>query len=351
VPLEAARSDSLWSWLVDLDAKVDFLRRPAAYPERPAQVDVVETHISWVFLTPRFAYKLKKPVRQPYLDFRTLDARHQDCRQEVRLNRRLAGNIYLGVLPLSLSDTGQLNLVGDGRTIDWLVHMRRLPAKRMLDERLRRGQATERDLRRVGDCLARFYQTLPPVPTDVVEYLAGFRDDIEDNRRELGDPRLGLPSSRVATLCAQQQWLLPRLAPLCAARVHEGRIIEGHGDLRPEHVCLLRVPVIIDCLEFKRAFRVLDAADELGFLALECERLGAPWVGQILFGAYTTITGDRSAVSLVHFFQSMRATLRAKLAIWHNRDPDVRDTEKWMRKSLHYLELAERHAHAAGKEL
>ncbi|MGE0081219.1 MAG: hypothetical protein AB7U81_07975 [Thiohalomonadaceae bacterium] len=332
---------------MDLDAKVAFLRRPEAYPDGPARVDAVETHISWVFLTRRFAYKLKKPVRQPYLDFRTLDARHQDCLEEVRLNRRLAGDVYLGVLPLSLSPGGQLNLHGEGRTVDWLVHMRRLPAHRMLDERIRQGRARPADLQRVGECLAHFYRGLPPIAAEAGEYAAGFRDDIEENRRELGAPGFGLPRGRIEALCSAQQALLARDAHLLEMRVREGRIIEGHGDLRPEHVCLLRVPIIIDCLEFKRAFRVLDAADELGYLALECERLGAPWAGPILFEAYGSVTGDRPAATLVHFYQSVRATLRAKLAIWHNRDHEVRDREKWARKALQYLELAERHARAA----
>src|SRR5690606_28692095 len=109
------------------------------------------------------------------------------------------------------------------------------------------------------------------------EYTAGFHDDIEENRRELGDAASGLPRQRVEVLCDLQQTLLGRHTDLLGMRVGEGRIVEGHGDLRPEHVCLLRVPIIIDCLEFKRAFRVLDAADELGYLALECERLGASW--------------------------------------------------------------------------
>ncbi|MFA7558023.1 MAG: hypothetical protein WCZ20_09530 [Hydrogenophaga sp.] len=331
---------------MDLDTKVRFLRRPEVYLDRPARVDVVETHISWVFLTRRYAYKLKKPVRKPYLDFRTVDARHQDCLEEVRLNRRLAGEVYLGVVPLNVAQ-GQLSLGGEGDTVDWLVHMRRLPARRMLDQRILRGVARSDDLRVVGECLARFYADAPPIAADAEEHPTGFRDDIEENRRELCDPRYGLPAARIIALCERQQTLLDALRIVLGERVRQGCIVEGHGDLRPEHVCLLPTPVIIDCLEFKRAFRVLDAADELGFLALECERLGAPWAGEILFGTYGYITGDRPASVLVHFYESFRALLRAKIAIWHNRDDGVRHAEKWLRRSLAYIELAERHAHLA----
>jgi aminoglycoside phosphotransferase family enzyme len=334
---------------VDLESKVAFLRRPDAYPDRPTLVEAVETHISWVFLTPRFAYKLKKPVRQPYLDFRTVDARHQDCEEEVRLNRRLAGDLYLGVLALVETADHRLCLDGSGRTVDWLVHMHRLPSERMLDHMIAKKALRPADLYRVGERLARFYRDLPPVDVDVNEYVAGFAADVDENRRELSDPLFGLPATRATSVCDWLARFLDTHRALFATRVRQGRIIEGHGDLRPEHVCLAAEPVVIDCLEFKRAFRILDAADELAFLALECERLGAPWAAQNLFAPYRAVTCDRPPPALIHFFQAFRATLRAKLAVWHNRDHDVRDSAKWVRRALDYLALAERHAAAAGQ--
>ncbi len=324
-------------------AKVACLRRAKAYPNPTSGVEVVETHISWVFLTDRFAYKLNKPVRYPYLDFRTMDARHQDCRAEVRLNRRLAGDVYLGVVPLVERD-GCCGPGGDGKVIDWLVQMRRLPSTRMLDVMISNGQATTDDMQRVGARLGRFYRHEPSIETDVGEYRSGLADDIGENRRELSDPAFGLPRAFIEGLCLKQLRFLQTHHSLLDERVDVGCIVEGHGDLRPEHVCLLEEPVVIDCLEFKRAFRLVDPADELGYLALECERLGAPWAGDRLFAAYGEVTGDRPAPALVHFYQSFRATLRAKIAIWHNRDDGIRQPEKWIRRALEYLEVAQRHA-------
>jgi aminoglycoside phosphotransferase family enzyme len=331
---------------VELEGKVAFLRAPGAYPERPARVEAVETHISWVFLTPRCAYKLKKPVRQPYLDFRTLAARHQDCLEEVRLNRRLAAGIYLGVLPLVETADGGLALGGPGRTVDWLVQMRRLPAECMLDRVIANGALRPADLQRLGERLARFYRDLAPIGVELDDYLAGFAAGVAENRRELGSPLFGLPTAQVARVCDWQGRFLDAGRPLFASRLRQGRVIEGHGDLRPEHVCLAAEPLVIDCLEFKRAFRILDAADELAFLALECERLGAPDAAVPLFAAYTEVTGDRPPAALVHFYQSFRALLRAKLAIWHNHDHDTRDRDKWVRRALDYIALAEHHADA-----
>jgi aminoglycoside phosphotransferase family enzyme len=130
------------------------------------------------------------------------------------------------------------------------------------------------------------------------------------------------------------------------ARVRARRIIEAHGDLRPEHICLTDPPVIIDCLEFNRNLRLLDPVDELSFLGLECERLGAPLVGATMLDLYREATGDAPAEELIAFYKSYRACLRAKIAAWHLRDSEIREPEKWPALARTYLELA--NAHAAG---
>jgi aminoglycoside phosphotransferase family enzyme len=147
----------------------------------------------------------------------------------------------------------------------------------------------------------------------------------------------------VARIAESQAAFLQRRAALLDARVAQGRIVEGHGDMRPEHVCLIEDPVVIDCPEFRRDFRVLDPLDELGYLAMECERLGMPEVGTWLLAAYGEASGDRWPAPLLHFYQSFRASLRAKLAIWHLRDDGRHLPEKWVRTAHAYLDLAERH--------
>jgi uncharacterized protein len=331
---------------VDIRDKVSFLSNTDAYPEKPGQVEVIETHISWIFLTDRFVYKLKKPVRHPYLDFRTIDARHTDCLEEVRLNRRLAEGVYLGVIPLTRRDN-RLALGMPGHPVDWLVHMRRLPMARMLDALIASGRLQAEEPGRVGEVLGRFYKGLHPVEMDAEEYRKRFADDIEENHRELTDQAFGLPAHRIEEVCEAQRRFLGEAARLLDERIASGRVIEGHGDLRPEHVCVLDPPVFIDCLEFKREFRVLDAADELAFLAMECERLGASWVGHEIFDAYKRITGDAPPPRMFHFYQSFRATLRAKLSIWHNLDDGVREPEKWVNRANCYLDLAAHHAEQA----
>lgn len=135
--------------------------------------------------------------------------------------------------------------------------------------------------------------------------------------------------------------------PLLSARVAAGRVLEGHGDLRPEHICLVEPPAVIDCLEFNDAFRALDVADELAFLALECERLGAAALGMRLFTDCTAALDDRVPAVLFDFYAAGRALLRAKLAAWHLADVPAELHDKWSARVREYLGLAGRHAAGA----
>ncbi len=329
---------------MELARKVAFLRRPETYPVPAERVEAIETHISWVFLAGSDVYKLKKPVRYSYLDFRTLDARHRDCLEEVRLNRRLADGVYLGTVPLTASREGTLSIGGEACIVDWLVHMQRLPRKRMLDRRIATGELSATEFLPAANRLAHFYRQLSPVEITSGEYQRRFADDINENRQELTNSAFALPAGRAEAVCEAHSLFLKENGDALDARVAAGRIIEGHGDLRPQHVCLTEPPVVIDCLEFNRGFRILDAVDELAYLAVECERLGAAWAGSELLATYSAISGDRPAPELIHFYASFRATLRAKIAIWHNLDDGIRDPDRWVRRAEEYLQLAERHA-------
>ncbi len=326
-----------------LGVKVAFLSRPESYAEATKRVEVLETHMSWVFLTDTMAWKLKKPVRSRYLDFTTAAARRLDCEEELRLNSRLSDGVYLGLVALALDARGGLCLGEGNNVVDWLVKMRRLPGDRMLDRLLRARTLQREDLVRTIERLARFYRDAVPVAMMPARYRAKFATEIDENRHELAAPVYGLPLESVEATCAQQLALLERERELFDERVVGGRIVEAHGDLRPEHICLDENPQIIDCLEFSRELRLLDPADELGFLALECERLGATELAAMIFSTYTTVTGDAPRAVLVHFYQSYRACVRAKIAIRHLADAAPRDPARWPAQACAYLALAREH--------
>jgi len=327
---------------ISLESRVAFLRQTSSYPEQCFRVEAIETHMSWVFLTEAHAWKLKKPVRYDYLDFSTLAARRYYCEEELRLNRRLAATIYLGVVPLGIDAAGHLRL-GQGTAIDWLVKMQRLPMQHMLDYAIRHGRASPQDMVALAARMSRFYATCAPVALDAAAYCQRFQDDVERNRRELRTPAFQLALDQIDLVCQKQTDFLQCHAALLAQRLAAGKIVEGHGDLRPEHICLHPELVVIDCLEFSRDLRIVDAVDELGFLALECERLGAPELGRLLLGTYSEATGDWPAPALLDFYQSFRAALRARIAIRHLNEEKFRYSAEWRRRAMAYLDLAQQH--------
>lgn len=328
---------------VTLESKVAFLRHSGSYPEPAYRVEALETHMSWVFLAGAYVYKLKKPVCYELLDFRTLEARRFYCEEEVRLNRRLAAQVYLGTVPLTLDAHAHLQLDGRGTPIDWLVKMWRLPARQMLDYAIVHQSVQDADFERVAVHLAAFYRACEPVPTDPVRYRARLQRQIESNRQELGLDLYRLPRAQVDAICQAQAAALERMAGLFDARVRANRVIEGHGDLRPEHICLRPHLAIIDCLEFSRELRLVDPADELAFLALECERLGAAAAGATLLARYGALSGDVPDARLVHFYQSYRAGMRATISARHLQEEKFRYSPQWIKRTGQYLQLADQH--------
>lgn len=322
-----------------LDAKVSFLSRPDTY--RPVAGEVVrwETHMSWVFLVGDRVYKLKKPVRFPYLDFSTLARREAACRAELQLNRALAPDIYLDVLPLV--DTGAgLSIGGAGTVVDWLVCMKRLDERNMLEFMIGERRVEIPQLDRLVTALARFYRSATPVFISPTVHLADWKRSLAYNRRVLLDPRLGIEAGLVRRIDRAQRLFLDRRGDLIAARMRRRRIVDGHGDLRPEHIWLGDKVRIIDCLEFNPRLRVVDPFDEVAFLSLECERLGAAWVGAYIERRMKRMLRDGPVEELFTFYRCHRATLRARLAIAHLLEEHPRTPEKWPQVAAAYLKLA-----------
>jgi len=325
---------------VSIAAKVAALREPDSYPDCAQPVEVIETHMSWIFLTQQFAYKLKKPARYDGLDCSMLETRRFFCEEELRLNRRLAAAVYLDVVALRQDRQARLQVGGEGEVVEWLVWMRRLPAHLMLDRLLEQGRATPAHMHRVASHLAGFYRRLVPAVADPERFAGRLRREIDTLERELCEPAYALPADDVAAVCTRLRAALADGRDVLDARVRAGRVVEGHGDLRPEHVWLGAPTAIIDCLEFSAELRTLDVADELGFLALECERLGAPQLGRVLLDAFAQFSGDVPDPALVDFYQAFRACVRANIAIRHLREARYRDDPKWPRHARQYLALA-----------
>lgn len=324
----------------DLSEKVRFLSDPQSYPHAPETVELRETHMSLVFLAGPLVYKLKKPVSYAVLDYSTIARRAQAVADEVRLNRRLAPEVYLAAHPLRRAPGGTLGFGTRGQIVDWLVEMRRLPDSETLAARLAAGTVTEDDIARVADRLADFYRPLPPAALSAPDYLARFAEEHQKTAEVLADPALGIDGARVARALSEFETALDAARPLLEDRVAQGRIVEGHGDLRPEHVFLTETPLIIDCLEFSLALRSVDPFDEIAFLGFECAQVGADWVFPALRARLSQALHDNPPRPLLAFYWRYRALLRARLALLHLYEPKVRTPEKWRPLALRCLDLA-----------
>jgi len=326
-------------------AKLAFLRRPESFPDEPSEVEIIETHFAWVFLSRRFVYKLKKPIRFHVIDFTTVSARRANCELEIVLNRRLAEAVYIGVVPLAHDAGGGLALEGGGEVVDWLVKMHRLPRARMLDHAAPAGRVSARERRALINKLVRFYRRAARPRWSPAQYLARLDRALQSYGDQLESPELGLDSSRIERLVANQRRYLQRDADALAARIAHGRVVDAHGDLRPEHVYLSEEPQIIDCLEFSTDLRWLDSAEEICFLALECQRLGQAALADELSALYREQAGDPVPPTLWAFYRSQRASIRALLCAWHLQD----EHRRWLERAEWYLDVAESSiAEAAG---
>jgi uncharacterized protein len=321
--------------------KVAFLLRGASYRPRVAQVLRHETHMSQVFLAGDRVYKLKKPVRFPYLDFSTLARREIACRAEITLNRRLAPDVYRNVVALVRSAKGlAIGGEADGEIVDWLVVMNRLDDSQLLDRTIAERRLHRWQLDRLAEVLIQFYRRARPAPLTPAVYAAELRRSLAYDRRILLDPRFDLPSGLVRRADAVQRRFLTERAEMIAKRVRARRIVDGHGDLRPEHIWLGDPVRIIDCLEFNARLRMVDPLDEIAFLCLECERLGAAWAGRYLRRKMMHALADGHCAELFVFYRCHRAMLRARLAIAHLLEPEPRTPEKWPALARAYLRLA-----------
>jgi uncharacterized protein len=236
---------------------------------------------------------------------------------------------------------GRMQLGGEGRVIDWLVMMRRLPEDEMLDIAINTHKVGPEDVRRVGILLARFYKQAKRIPLSPAEYTALLEAATTECMRELCRPEYALRAALIESICTDQMSVIKREAAMFEDRARQNKVVDAHGDLRPEHICVRPEPAIIDCLEFNADFRALDPLSELAFLSLECERLGASWVGEFILDTYQCETGDRPTGSLLVYYKRHHALVRAKIAVWHLRDRDVLDPAKWIGKAKDYLCRAE----------
>lgn len=321
-------------------AIIALLSDPASFPGHPTKVEMIETHMSLVFLAGDYVYKMKKAVHLAFVDFTSLEARRRNCEREIAINRQLAPGVYKKLLAVVSAPDGHLHLGERGDPVEWLVVMKRLDQGRLLHQLISRGEVAPLEIDRLAGILTDFYAGAPAISLTAPELLGWWHGMVERTSRSLLDPLFALPQDQVTKVTASLAGFLESKAELIAERANENRIIDGHGDLRPEHVYLGDEILLIDRLEFDPKLRWIDPFDEVLFLSMECDRLGAAWIGRQLVTALEERLNDRPAPALLRFYRCFRAALRAGLSIEHMRDPVPRTPERWPRQARDYLALA-----------
>ena len=339
-PSRSCTTDSGPICAVETGRKVQFLSRPDSYPEHPSGVEAIETHYSWVFLTDTHAYKLKKPAQGDGFDFRSVAARRRNALAELRLNRRLAPGVYLGVVPLTLEANGHLALGGPGEPVDWLVRMVRLEADRMFDRRIGRGDWHYAEIEGLAHRLAGFFATARRVRMSAPQFKTRIAEELRATLVAFREAREKRLLTELTPIARRLDAFMAHRAPLFRRRIQDRRLVDGHGDLRPEHVYLRDLPRVIDCLEFRADLRQLDPLNEIAYLALECRRLGGPAIERHLLRRYRARTGDTAPCELVRFYAALNALIRARIAICHLAEPGNRTPREWTARSATYLAIA-----------
>ncbi len=327
------------------------LLTPAAYKNPPAVITLIQTHISYLFLTPDFVYKVKKAVNFGFLDFTTLEKRRHYCAEEVRLNRRLAPDVYLGVVEIK-EYKGALTVEGEeGETVEYAVKMRRLPEETILEEKIRRGTASTEDIQRVAEAIARFHGKA--VQGERIS-ACGSPEIIKKNILENFTQTEGLIGSIISPgsfkgMKAFALKFIEDKRPLLLKRIEDGFIRECHGDIHSEHISLNRRIEIIDCIEFNERFRNCDTISEMAFLSMDLDFHNRGDLARAFEESYLEAASDHEGRELIGFYKSYRAYIRGKIEGLKAAEAEVGkdEQEKARIKAARYFDLAEAYTRGA----
>jgi aminoglycoside phosphotransferase family enzyme/predicted kinase len=320
---------------MDLAQMIEALTVPAAYPDRVGEVEVRQTHISAVFLAGPRVYKVKKPVQFGFLDFGTLAKRRHYCEEEVRLNRRLAPDVYLGVVPVTRTRTG-LRVGGDGEAVEWAVKMRRLPDEATLQSRLRREEVGVGVVEALARKIAAFHAGAGSGPRVAAfgrfEAVAGnARENFEQSVAHVGTT---VGEAVFARARALTEGALAGHRPLIEGRAERGVPRDTHGDLRLGHVYYFpdREPpgdlIVIDCIEFNERFRFADPVADMAFLVMGLKFQGYRDLARAFTEAYLRASGDDEGRALVPFYTAYRAAVRGKVEGLKLARPEISEADR-----------------------
>lgn len=326
---------------------LDAMLNPQTYPEPTGKIDLIQTHISFVFLTEKYVYKVKKPVNFGFLDFSTLDKRKFYCEKELQLNRRLCPDIYLEVVPIN-KKTEKLKINGTGETVEYALKMKRLPQECIMTTLLQEGKVDKKAIDEIASIVAKFHSEAATNAeiTDIGGIKAvkfnwdeNFAQTITYQGQSLSKADFDFMQTKINTFMAANQALFE-------ARMTDKRVRDCHGDLHSGNIFITPKICIFDAIEFNDRFRYSDTAADVAFLAMDLDYQNRTDLADYFIAQYQKYSKDPQLKTLMPFYKCYRAYVRGKVISFRLDDPNIKaeDKKAAIKDASAYFKLALQYA-------
>jgi aminoglycoside phosphotransferase family enzyme len=332
---------------LDIPSLQKLLLNPEIYPDYPRTIKLIETHISLLFLTGNYVYKVKKPVDFGFLDFTSLEKRKLFCEQEVKLNRRLSPDIYLGVARIT-KEGERVLLEGKGELVEYAVKMKQIPEEFLMDKLLEKKKVTPKMIEAVSEKLVNFY-----FAAETNDRIKSFgkperiKQDTDENFEQT-EKYIGVTISKEGyeEVKSRTNDFFRTKEEIFFQRIASDRIRDCHGDLRLEHIFWGDEISIFDCIEFNERFRYTDVAADIAFLAMDLDYHGRQDLSEHLIRAFIGESGDQELIEVLDFYKCYRAYVRGKVESFRLDDPHIPEGEKKeaLKRAQKYFGLAHRYS-------
>jgi aminoglycoside phosphotransferase family enzyme len=325
---------------------VEALMKPEAYDEESGHIELIQTHISFVFLTRNFVYKVKKAVDLGFLDFTTLEKRRFFCEKELELNRRLCGDMYLEVVPINRSEV--IRIKGEGETVEYAVKMKRMPQERMMNRLLEENKADDKLVDRIARIIADFHSKAE-TNKRISEFGSlgiigtNWKENFEQTREFVGKM---ISTKNFKLIRERIDGFMKRNVFFFEKRVAEGRVRDCHGDIHSDNIFVTDRIYVFDAIEFNERFRYSDVASDIAFLAMDLDFKERTDLSNFFVKRYVKYSGDQELMKLLPFYKCYRAYVRGKVTSFKLKDPNVGSEEKSVAKeeAKAYFKLASTYA-------
>jgi aminoglycoside phosphotransferase family enzyme len=325
---------------------VEALMKPEAYDEDPSSIEMVQTHISVVFLTQNFVYKMKKSVNFGFLDFTTLEKRRFFCEKELKLNRRLCGDMYLEVVPINKADA--IKIKGKGKTVEYAVKMKRMPKESIMSKLLEENKVNAKLVDRIAKNIAEFHskaETSSRISDfgSLAAIEANWKENFEQTEEFIGKT---ISTEDFKLIRVKVEDFMKKNESLFMKRRAENRVRDCHGDIHSGNIFVTDKIYIFDAIEFNERFRYSDVAADVAFLAMDLDFKGLTELSAFFVGKYVEYSGDQELMNLLRFYKCYRACVRGKVTSFKLNDPSISidDKTKASEEANAYFKLATSYA-------